>query len=181
MPKIYTKRGDDGCSDLYDGGRIPKSDDLFDALGTNDELSSHIGMLIALLPKHNGHFMHAELYQMLRKTQQDLQTIYSYLATPEKKHLLKQEVTEKEVKDIEKWIDTIDGTLPPLTVFILPGGSNLLESQAHVTRTICRRSERQILKTGMGNDHIHQFMNRLSDFFFCLGRFFELQGLASSL
>ena len=49
MSKLYTKTGDFGMTYLYDGSRRKKNSIFFDVLGDIDELSSHIGMLCAIL------------------------------------------------------------------------------------------------------------------------------------
>ena len=44
MPKIYTKRGDDGTTGLLYGGRVPKSDPATEAYGTVDEAVAELGL-----------------------------------------------------------------------------------------------------------------------------------------
>ena len=77
FPKIYTKTGDQGTSALFTGERRPKSDLVFEALGNTDELSSHIGLAIALAEQNK----HPYVSQLLR-VQCILQDIGSCVATP---------------------------------------------------------------------------------------------------
>ena len=81
-------------------------------------------------------------------------------------------VGEEQVAFLEKKIDEMDATLEPLTSFLLPGGHPAV-SQAHVARTVCRRTERIILKLSQEvniQEDILRFYNRLSDYFFVLSR-----------
>ena len=73
---------------------------------------------------------------------------------------------------IEKEIDLMEETLPPLKNFILPGG-NILVSYCHIARCVCRRAERAVLrlnKTEESPEIVNKFLNRLSDFLFVLSR-----------
>ena len=73
---------------------------------------------------------------------------------------------------IEHEIDRIDGELPKMRNFVLPGGSRSA-SLAHVCRTVCRRAERQIYRlaeTVEVEEPVLVFMNRLSDYLFVLAR-----------
>jgi cob(I)alamin adenosyltransferase len=71
----------------------------------------------------------------------------------------------------------MDGQMPPLTNFILPGGS-VISAQLHLARTICRRAERRVVtlsKSEKINPDIIIYLNRLSDFLFVLARFVNYQ------
>jgi cob(I)alamin adenosyltransferase len=73
---------------------------------------------------------------------------------------------------VEKEIDIMEETLPPLTNFILPGG-NILVSYCHIARCVCRRAERAISRLNMTEETpeiVNKFLNRLSDFLFVLSR-----------
>lgn len=166
--KIYTKTGDNGETGLYDGSRVQKSEQIFDLLGALDELSSHIGMLI----------LHCKEKQyevsFLRKTQQTLLNIGSIVATPNPRQGQKLPIiSEEDVSEIESYIDNMDNHLPILSVFILQGGKTLCESQAHVCRCVTRRTEREMIKYGNVDEHIFKYMNRLSDYFFTLARYYS--------
>ena len=166
--KIYTKRGDLGLTDLYDGSRISKTDEIFDALGTIDELSSHIGMLIYV----SNEITEFDLSHDLRNIQQNLLTIGSNIATPNpKSDQVLPTISEEDVKSLELKIDEMDKQLEPLTVFIKVGGHTQNESQSHICRSVCRRAERCILKCMNDGGIINQYMNRLSDYFFTLARY----------
>lgn len=81
-------------------------------------------------------------------------------------------VGEEQVSFLEKRIDEMDASLEPLSSFLIPGGSPSV-SQAHVARTVCRRTERCILKLAQDVNiqaDIIRFYNRLSDYFFVLSR-----------
>jgi cob(I)alamin adenosyltransferase len=107
--KIYTKTGDKGSTGLI-GGRLPKTDLIFDVLGTNDELSSSIGLACALLSKHDAL---AKLQGQLFDVQKNIQTINSKIAG-------KREMAVPRCQVLEEWIDEMDKQLPPLRRFILP-------------------------------------------------------------
>ena len=81
-------------------------------------------------------------------------------------------VGEEQVSFLEARIDEMDASLEPLTSFLIPGGHPAI-SQAHVARTVCRRTERIILKLSQEvniQEDIIMFYNRLSDYFFVLSR-----------
>jgi cob(I)alamin adenosyltransferase len=178
--KLYTKTGDSGTTCLYDGSRHEKSDIIFDVLGNNDELSSHIGLLIASLS--NSKIDTIDIQNQLRTIQTNLQYINSILATPnETKQKKLRHISETDIKQIEDWIDHMEKFNPKLTSFILPGVT-IDDAYTHICRTSCRKAERELLKsidlknitnniTNINTKNIMCYMNRLSDFFFSLARY----------
>ena len=81
-------------------------------------------------------------------------------------------VGDVQVSFLETKIDEIDASLEVLTSFLIPGGDPAV-SQAHIARTVCRRTERCILKLAQDvniQEDIIRFYNRLSDYFFVLSR-----------
>ena len=171
LPKIYTKTGDGGKSSLFTGERRSKSDIIFEALGTIDELSSHLGLVIATADPDFAYL------DQLQRIQCILQDIGSLVATPNSSaraaHKERVVFNDRHTNDLEEWIDEYTKVLPPLESFILPGGS-LASSNLHVARSVCRRAERR-LEPLVAEKEIEieamKYMNRLSDFLFTLARF----------
>ncbi|XP_021112964.1 cob(I)yrinic acid a,c-diamide adenosyltransferase, mitochondrial isoform X6 [Heterocephalus glaber] len=123
IPKIYTKTGDKGFSSTFTGERRPKDDQVFEALGTTDELSSAIGFAMELITE-KGHTFAEEL----QKVQCTLQDVGSALATPRSSareaHLKRTAFEAGPILQLEQWIDNYSRQLPPLTAFILPCGAS---------------------------------------------------------
>lgn len=166
--KIYTKTGDNGQTSLIGGVRVSKCCERLESYGTVDELNSQIGLLVTYCTEE-----HDALF--LTEIQRNLFVVGSYLATDTTKMELRPTsvVTAEMVDNIEKEIDAINEILPPIKLFILPGGCRGA-SVCHVCRTVCRRAERRILQlaeTGAEVDSIViSYVNRLSDYFFVLAR-----------
>ena len=154
MP-IYTHTGDEGMTSLATGERVSKCDDRVEAYGTLDELSAFIGVL-----KDTGSWSEEQL-AFLTGIQKNLQVLCSRFAGYDMVAL-----PSDAVLVLESAIDSFG--LPPLTEFILPGG-NLVASYCHFCRTICRRAERLAVKIGADAFDL-RYLNRLSDYFFGLGR-----------
>lgn len=164
---IYTKTGDKGTTSLVGGQRVSKAHQRIESYGTVDELNSFVGLLITSLADDKD-------MEFLSFVQHKLFTIGSYLATDQETTELKIEsrVTPESIARIEGEIDRIDGGLPKMRSFVLPGGCRST-SLAHVCRTVCRRAERQIYRLAETNpveEPILVFMNRLSDYLFVLAR-----------
>lgn len=166
---IYTRTGDNGTTSLVGGIRVSKTHARLEAYGTVDELNSFLGMLISLMEDGDDR-------SLLQYVQHKLFSVGSYLATDQTQTDLKMEsrISDETVERLEKAIDRLDGLLPPLQAFVLPGGSREA-SVCHICRTVCRRTERRILdleeREGCQVDEkVKQFVNRLSDYLFVLSR-----------
>lgn len=172
IPKIYTKTGDKGFSGTFTGERRSKDDQVFEALGTTDELSSAIGFAIELISE-KGHPFAEEL----EKIQCSLQDVGSALATPRSSareaHLKHTAFGTGPILELEQWIDRYSSQLPPLTAFILPSGGKS-SSALHLCRAVCRRAERRVVplvQMGETDANVAKFLNRLSDYLFTLARY----------
>ena len=178
--KIYTKTGDKGKTSLYDGKRLNKFSLMFEVLGELDELTCRIGMLHALVKND-------EILKYLRKIQQIIQDINSNIATIDKTKKLPY-IGGELIVEIETKIDGMEGKLPKLTRFILPGIGRI-DSQVHLCRTQTRKVERLLWKLNncelngkilnltlvKVDENILKFINRLSDYFFVLSRLVVLR------
>ncbi|KAK3595721.1 hypothetical protein CHS0354_025343 [Potamilus streckersoni] len=171
FPKIYTKTGDKGTSATFTGERRVKDDNIFEALGTTDELSSVIGVAMEYCTEAGHSFVH-----QLETVQCVLQDVGSAIATPSTSardaHRKKTEFSLQHVTTLENWIDTHTEELPPLKHFILPSGGKSAAT-LHLARSICRRAERRItslVRSGEVEPETLRYLNRLSDYLFTVAR-----------
>lgn len=181
--KIYTKTGDTGKTSLFGGGRLLKSDGRVAQYGAVDELNSFVGLLrstLAVAAHPNILSERENLDKFLYSLQNRLFDLGAELATGDEKFLAKlsRRIQESDVQDLEKEIDRMQASLQPIKNFILPGGS-LLAAQTHICRTVCRRAERAMVAVEAPSLLLVQYINRLSDYFFVLARYFNhLEGVA---
>jgi len=171
--KIYTKTGDKGETSLYGGTRVSKAAARVESYGTLDELNAFIGLAKAEISDE-------KVLNQLQKIQFDLFTVGSEAATPTDKMLLANGknrldlmISEKEITELELWMDDFDAELEPLRFFILPSGGKAAAT-VHVCRTVCRRAERAMVflnETEEVRPELIKYLNRLSDYLFILARY----------
>jgi cob(I)alamin adenosyltransferase len=170
LSRIYTRTGDDGTTALGDGSRAAKTDPRLAAYADVDEANCAIGMAITLggLP--------ADLATLLARIQNELFDVGADLCNPvsENPPYPPLRITEDYVGALEQDCDTHNAGLPVLRSFILPGGTSGA-ALLHMARTIVRRAERSTwaaLETygDSMNPLTAQYLNRLSDLLFILGR-----------
>jgi cob(I)alamin adenosyltransferase len=172
LNKIYTRTGDDGTTGLVDGSRISKSDLRLHAIGEIDEANSALGFALCLLEADEGQ---TALVAGLRRIQNDLFDLGADVATPGQTFepsAMELRIVADQVAWLESAIDAANEQLPPLTSFILPGGSKAA-AQMHMARTISRRAERALVAAAQLvriNPQAIQYLNRLSDYLFVLCR-----------
>lgn len=197
---LYTKTGDKGTTSLYNGDRVLKNSVYCNAVGDVDELSSVLGILYddilslfwkagleSLLPDNDKHFstkipQMQDILNCIEYIQSRLLDLGSHIATPrESSHnerkLARTDFNEEYVKELEKFTDKFDASVPRLTNFILPRGN------AHLARTVCRRAERSMIplfESGEISEQAYIFINRLSDLLFALGRHITINILKES-
>ncbi|OOG23672.1 ATP:cob(I)alamin adenosyltransferase [Enterococcus casseliflavus] len=169
--KIYTKTGDKGMTKLVGSTTVAKDSDRVESYGTIDELNSWVGYIISQLPSEN-----QVVKNELKLLQNFLFDVGTDLSTPiEAKRPFK--LQPESVTWLEERIDYFTAESPDIDRFILPGGT-LEASMVHVARTIARRGERAIVRlnwTAKINEQVLIFTNRLSDYFYALARYLNVQ------
>lgn len=169
LNKIYTKTGDAGETALGNGDRVAKHSARVNAYGTTDEVNATVGLAR----------LHAEgaVDAALARIQNDLFDLGADLCRPDMEKDAEAEypplrMSDAQVDRLESEIDAMNQTLEPLRSFILPGGSSL-SAYLHLSRTVCRRTERLVVELAADepvNAAAIKYLNRLSDWFFCAAR-----------
>ncbi len=160
ITKVTTKTGDDGTTAMADGSRVSKSEARINCIGEVDELNSIIGYLRSVDSS-------AKYDLSLMRIQNCLFDIVGSLSLG-----TDQSISQEEILYLEKEINILNGSLPELENFILPGGSPA-SSLAQYARSVCRRCERSLVKLKEEikiEDNKLVYLNRLSDLMFVIGR-----------
>jgi cob(I)alamin adenosyltransferase len=160
--KIYTCTGDDGTTGLFSGERVAKTHPRVVAYGAVDEVNSILGVARASNPQ-------GEVDGLLEIVQRQLFKLGADLATSGDSSKVER-ISSAETKWLEAEMDRMTAQSPPLTHFILPGGT-LAAAHIHVARTVSRRCEREAMHVDGCSREVLVYLNRLSDFFFTLARF----------
>lgn len=167
LNKIYTRTGDDGTTGLVDGSRRAKHDARMQAIGEVDEANSMIGLAAVAASDTTS--------RNLQRIQNDLFDLGADLATPGQDFTPSEmvlRVVASQVEWLESAIDALNEGLPPLTSFILPGGSEAA-ARIHIARATVRRAERSAVALADAepvNPQALAYLNRLSDYLFVLAR-----------
>lgn len=176
--KIYTRKGDDGTTGLYFGGRLRKDDAAVEAYGTVDEAQSFLGVARAEARAEAG--AGSDMDGRLVAIERDLWVLMADMATGDdnrdKLEAGKSLVTEEMVVALERQIDELNATHPMPTEFVVPG-QNRLAAALDVARTVVRRAERLTITAKAGGEHVVPYLNRLSDLLWTLGRVAEGESL----
>lgn len=168
--KVYTKKGDDGTTGLFYGGRVSKDSELPTAYGSVDEAQAVIGLARA--------HASAELDEVLVVILRDLWVLMAELATrPDNRGKLQpgvSTVTEGMVEHLELQIDALDERFEPPTEFVVPGG-NVTSAWLDLARTVVRRAERHSLPAAAPPSLVVPYLNRLSDLLWTMARWHDAQ------
>jgi cob(I)alamin adenosyltransferase len=176
VTRIYTKKGDDGTTSLWYGGRVAKSDVRTEAYGALDEAASALGVARSLCGPDDG-----ELAGDILRLQDDLFIAGAELATaPEASERLVDgvsRVTPEMAAELEglidRYMDRVE--LPPK--FVIPGGTQL-SAQLDLARAVLRRAERRTValdaEGGLASGELLRFLNRASDAAYAMARFADV-------
>ena len=166
LSKIITRTGDAGTTGLGDGSRTTKDSLRIDSIGEVDELNSSLGLLLCEeIPD--------QVRAALLDIQHDLFDLGGELCMPGMNF-----IKDAQVARLEELADIFNTDLPMLKEFILPGGTRAA-SFAHLSRTICRRTERSMVRLNNAeplSEPARRYINRLSDLLFILGRVLNRAG-----
>ena len=170
--KIYTRKGDDGSTGLWYGGRVPKHAGRPDAYGSIDEAASALGLARASCERES------ELYADVLRLQNELFVAGAELATaPEAAERLEggvsrvtQEMVDRLERDVDRYMDRVQ--LPPK--FVIPGGTEL-SARIDLARAAVRRAERKVSalreEGELADSTVLVYLNRLSDALYAMARF----------
>ncbi len=162
--KIYTKSGDRGKTNLFDGERIGKDNPRIKAYCSLDELTSFLGLVRSFSKSKT-------IKKIIEKLQEDLFFVGWDLATKKEKFRKKiKKIGEREIKFLEANIDKIARRVQVGKYFVFPGGSKEA-AFLHVARTVCRRAEISVVELSKKekiNKNIIVYLNRLADLLFIM-------------
>ena len=167
--KIYTKCGDGGTTSLIGGERVPKYDERVEAYGSVDELMAFTALLGDMM---RGEAKLQKYVESIDRINCVLMSVASLLAVGEGGADKVAPLDSAKITPLEEEIDVMQALVQPITKFTIPGGCRVV-SQCHVCRTVCRRAERAVLRAGAkfgGDCGAQSYLNRLSDWFYLLGR-----------
>jgi cob(I)alamin adenosyltransferase len=176
--KIYTRKGDDGTTGLWYGGRRQKSDARIEAYGTVDEAGSALGVARSLCGEGEAE---AEVAADLLDLQRDLFVVGAELAAaPEASERLEDgvsRITEAMVAELEPVIDRYMDRVVLPAKFVIPGGTPVSGS-LDLARAILRRAERRVAGLSeageLASDAVLAYLNRAADLIYAIARFTDV-------
>ncbi len=172
--RIYTKKGDDGTTGLFYGGRVWKDDLAPEAYGAVDEA---VAVLATARAQAKG-----DRAEHLLELQRELFVVAAELATaPDNRGKLDDgvsRVTAAMVDRLEARIDEIVEEIGQPTGFVVPGEAPLPAALDHA-RTVVRRAERRCVAYaragGLEGSYVIPYLNRLADYLYTLVRATETE------
>jgi cob(I)alamin adenosyltransferase len=176
VTRIYTRKGDDGTTSLWYGGRVAKTDARTEAYGSIDEAGAALGVARSRCGPDEG-----ELAADILRLQRELFVAGAELATAPGAEGRLQEGISRIDDDmvaalepvIDRYMDRVD--LPPK--FVISGGTRL-SAQLDMARTVIRRAERRVValmeEGELASEAVMRYLNRASDLVFAMARFADV-------
>jgi cob(I)alamin adenosyltransferase len=163
LDSISTRLGDGGETDLADGARVAKTDPVIEAVGSVEELGTHLGLLLAAeeLPDSQR--------PVLERIANNLFDIGSDLSSPATDGERRPRVGAEYVDWVDRACSGANASLDPLDSFVVWFDSPVA-ARLNVCRSTCRRAERAVFAVEDANPQIGRYLNRLSDLLFILAR-----------
>lgn len=162
---IYTKQGDQGTTSLLSGERVEKSDIRIEAVGTVDELTSHLGKVKSIIKDR-------QAKQDIEEIQKNLINLMAEIVDEKRRN---KSFSEETIKDLEEKIDEYQSLIPSMKEFVLPG-ANRVSAEIDIARTVARRAERRMtaaVAKSQSVSLIRKYINRLSDYLYILARYMD--------
>ena len=176
MPNsIYTRKGDKGETGLLTGERILKDNPRVEAYGTVDELITVLGLAKVYSGSKIARSVHS-IQQLLFYIAAELAMNPETVESDESLTALRR-ANAHDVTDLERIADNLTEELPPITNFVIPGGTKGA-AFLHQARTVCRRAERRVItlsKMAPVNSELIRYLNRLSDLLFVMSRYENIE------
>jgi len=176
VTRIYTRKGDDGTTSLWYGGRVAKTDARTEAYGSIDEAGAALGAARSVCGPSED-----ELAADILRLQRELFVAGAELATaPDAEGRLQEGISriDEGMVDalepiIDRYMDRVE--LPPK--FVISGGTTL-SAQLDVARTVIRRAERRVVtlkeERQLASEAVLRYLNRASDLIFAMARFADV-------
>lgn len=168
---LYTGKGDNGTSKLFDsasGERLSKSDSIYEALGTIDELNSFLGLVKVKFEQDKIYLDDILVSYIIEQIQQDLFIIQAEIAGA------KMTISADKISWLENITNNIESKMPPIKTFFISGGSELA-ALSDTSRTIARRAERRLVAISQSGRNLSPetlaYTNRLSSVLYALARY----------
>jgi len=169
IDRVTTRTGDDGTTALGNGRRLAKNHPLIVALGDIDEANCVLGLVAQHQPP-------AAVLAELPRVQNDLFDLGADCCLPATSPGAERcpRIGDRHLARLDTALESANAGLPPLTSFILPGGSPAA-AWLHLARTVVRRAERSLVTARQHNDPpinetCVRYLNRLSDLCFVWAR-----------
>lgn len=169
--KISTKTGDRGETGLASGHRLAKDAQVFEVVGTLDELNSWLGVVIAQYEPVQATLLDKSADAQVKERLYHIQNTLFYIGA-EIAGSPSATLADTELRQLEDWSDALQQQMAAnwTTQFLLPGGTKI-GAWVDIARTVCRRCERVLVSYSHEvsmRPLLLQYLNRLSDYLYIL-------------